>query len=56
VLGALGLIVSACGKEPAKSITGQSDEGVPVNQWYMRTQDVDGSQLAHYILEYGVEV
>lgn len=55
VLGALGLTLSACGKEPAKSMTGQTDEGVPVNQWYMRTQDADGSQLAHYILEYGVE-
>jgi|GEM_PF-551701 pimeloyl-ACP methyl ester carboxylesterase len=32
-----------------------TEDGVPVNQWYMRTKDADGSGVAHYIAEYGVE-
>ncbi|MBU3672602.1 MAG: alpha/beta hydrolase [Sinobacteraceae bacterium] len=30
-----------------------TDEGIPVNQWYMRTTDADGTKLRHYIAEYG---
>lgn len=59
----LGLMLSSCvdDRAPLAPKTGShtphwpTDEGVPVNQWYMRTQDADGSQLAHYIVEYGVE-
>jgi len=29
--------------------------GVPVNQWYMRTTDADGARMVHYIAEHGVE-
>jgi pimeloyl-ACP methyl ester carboxylesterase len=32
-----------------------TDEGIPVNQWYMNTTDADGAKLSHYIAEYGVE-
>lgn len=32
-----------------------TQDGVPVNQWYMNTQDADGSKLSHYIVEYGTE-
>ncbi|NBX36638.1 MAG: hypothetical protein EBR10_05375 [Planctomycetes bacterium] len=31
------------------------EDGVPVDQWYMNTQDADGSKLSHYIAEYGIE-
>ncbi len=31
------------------------EDGVPVNQWYMKTQDPDGTELSHYIAEYGAE-
>jgi proline iminopeptidase len=32
-----------------------TDEGIPVNQWYMNTTDTDGAKLSHYVAEYGVE-
>ena len=59
----LGLMLSSCVDDRAVSAPKPAsntahwptDEGVPVNQWYMRTQNADGSQLAHYIVEYGVE-
>ena len=59
----LGLMLSSCVDDRAvsapKTATNTArwptDEGVPFKQWYMRTQNTDGSQLAHYIVEYGVE-
>jgi hypothetical protein len=32
-----------------------TEDGVPVNQWYMNTKDADGTKLQHYIAEYGIE-
>ena len=32
-----------------------TEDGVPVNQWYMNTKDADGAKLQHYIAEYGIE-
>ena len=32
-----------------------TDEGIPINQWYMSTTDADGARLSHYVAEYGVE-
>ena len=32
-----------------------TEDGVPVNQWYMNTKDSDGAKLQHYIAEYGIE-
>jgi pimeloyl-ACP methyl ester carboxylesterase len=32
-----------------------TEDGMPLNQWYMSTQDADGSKLSHYIAEYGTE-
>ena len=37
----------------AKARAWPTEEGVPVNQWYMRTTDADGTKLRHYIAEYG---
>lgn len=59
----LGLTLSACVDVPATSMSKAAsppmswptDEGVPVSQWYMRTQGADGSRMAHYIVEYGVD-
>jgi pimeloyl-ACP methyl ester carboxylesterase len=57
-------MLSSCADDPEKNAAPKAAsntalwptvEGVPVNQWYMRTQDADGSQIAHYIVEYGVE-
>jgi pimeloyl-ACP methyl ester carboxylesterase len=47
-------------KPPATAATGKptpfpTEDGVPVNQWYMNTEDADGTKLSHYIAEYGVE-
>jgi len=47
-------------KPPATAATGKptpfpTEDGVPVNQWYMNTEDADGTKLQHYIAEYGVE-
>jgi pimeloyl-ACP methyl ester carboxylesterase len=33
-----------------------TEEGVRANQWYMRTTDADGTELRHYIAEYGAAV
>lgn len=59
----LGLMLSSCvddravsaAKKATNTARWPTDEGVPFKQWYMRTQNTDGSQLAHYIVEYGVE-
>ena len=45
---------------PATAATGKptpfpTEDGVPVNQWYMNTKDADGTKLQHYIAEYGIE-
>ena len=37
----------------AKASAWPTEEGAPVNQWYMRTTDADGTKLRHYIAEYG---
>ena len=42
---------AARAKDPAAWPT---EDGMPVNQWYMNTQDDDGT-LRHYIAEYGSE-
>ena len=47
-------------KPPATAATGKptpfpTEDGVPVNQWYMNTEDADGTKLQHYIAEYGIE-
>jgi hypothetical protein len=31
----------------AKASAWPTEEGVPVNQWYMRTTDADGTKLRH---------
>lgn len=33
-----------------------TEDGVPLHQWYMRTTDADGTELRHYIAEYGTAV
>ena len=43
------------GRPPSAAATLPTDEGIPVNQWYMNTTDADGAKLSHYIAEYGVE-
>ena len=43
------------GRPPSAAATLPTDEGIPVNQWYMNTTDADGAKLTHYIAEYGVE-
>ena len=58
----LQALTGCAGYNPASAtaakprLAGQAmEEGVPVNQWYMRTQDADGSRVVHYIAEYGTE-
>jgi proline iminopeptidase len=47
--------VSLANSAAGKPTPFPTEDGVPVNQWYMNTTDADGAKMSHYIAEYGVE-
>ena len=53
-----GFLLVAIGMVPrvlAAPPSWPTEEGVPVRQWYMGTTDPDGTEVRHYVAEYGTE-
>ena len=55
VVGCAALPASPANAAAGKPTPFPTEDGVPVNQWYMNTTDADGAKMSHYIAEHGVE-